>query len=255
VVGYHRIRLLQSPLDEVPEDLIVTEGPVAEEHHEEWGDFKVAEGRTIQLVVKHGRLSIGVGECQSLYYVGDRKVYERYWEQERDRHAISEGDKDHVEHAWILEMQSILWSTVEVDILLDCFWLRPILIAPTAPIQKPEERPDAKGYGEFNDWKHRGSEHRRNQRGSNVVIPLLGQVWVQTCVKKRDPLQDCILKVCIRKKEQDGCVEELRYEDARHDGPRLLAISVVADESDQDNIDSLQHHIDCYDGEGHQQTD
>ena len=58
MVGYHRIRLLQSPLDQVPEDLIVTEGPVTEEHHKERGHFEVAEGRTIQLVVKHGWLSI-----------------------------------------------------------------------------------------------------------------------------------------------------------------------------------------------------
>jgi len=87
-------------------------------------------------------------------------------------------------------MQSILWPTVEIHVLLDCLCLCTILIPPTTSIYKPEERPHAELYEEFNDWKHGGYEHRCHQRGSDVVVPLLGKVCVLTCVKKGYPVQD-----------------------------------------------------------------
>jgi hypothetical protein len=148
-------------------------------------------------------------------------------------------------------MHRILWPTIDIHILLDRLRLCLILTTLTTAIKQPESSSHAKEHEEFYDRENCRCEHSRHQRGPDVVVPLLRQVWVQALIKKGYPVQDRVLKVCIPEKKQDGCVEKLRYEDARHDGLSLLALGVVADEFDQDYVDAPEYEVDTYDQEGH----
>jgi hypothetical protein len=78
----------------IKEYLSIAKGPIAEEKHEAWRQFKDLNGPLVQLLIIHRWLSIVVGHAHPLGHVHVDEAKQSNREQNGQEHAIEKGDED-----------------------------------------------------------------------------------------------------------------------------------------------------------------
>jgi len=144
-------------------------------------------------------------------------------------------------------MHHVLRSTIQINILLDSFSLCSWPIELAASVKKSECGPHAIEHHKFDCWHERSSKHGNNQRGTNIVVPFIGKIRVFS--SEWNPKQECLACVCVRKKQKYGSIEKLSDENACFDNLGLLALSVISNVLDQQNVNTSEDKVDSNDRE------
>ena len=204
----------------VEEHLPVAEAPVAKNKHEKWCMLEDKESILIELLVVHRWALIIVREAEPFDNVHVEYSKECDRKQKWDAHAVHEADKDLHDNRRILEVHHVLWSRIQVDVLLLRFLLRPeaVQLAPTAVASTVSE--SAQDFErvenqKLNIWKYSHDQHRFDKGGRYIDIPVLPKVRI--LVLNRNELQNRVFQIGIREKQNDSCVDERCDENGCHD--------------------------------------
>ena len=105
----------------VIEHATVAHGPVAEDEHGDWCVLSHVEGVLVKRAVVHGRLAVPVGEEETLVDVEVDDTEQSDGEENWDKHAVSETDKDHHDYGGVFVMHQVYRSRIQINIrFLSC---------------------------------------------------------------------------------------------------------------------------------------
>ena len=135
VASDHDIVKRLSQVEDTFEHLTVAEHPVSVEEEENGGELENRDGVLGELVVKGRRKLVGVGHMVSLEAPEDHVVEDGDGEQDGHAHTVHQRDEGDVEHRGVLEMNNVLGSRVEGNVLTDLSLLGLVHIVRPAVIQ------------------------------------------------------------------------------------------------------------------------
>jgi hypothetical protein len=93
--------------------LLITEHPVSIHKHEKRGPLEHLQAVSDELIVKSRRLLHVIGNNNSLTDVLIQKVESSYWKEKWHTNTVHHSDVDNVKHIGKLEMDNIVFATVE----------------------------------------------------------------------------------------------------------------------------------------------
>ena len=209
--------------------MIVSEAPVAEEHHKDRCPLKEVECSVVQRFIVHWRALEEVSNQNGVDNVQVEESERSDWEEDRQSHPVHKCDPNSVQNGRILVEDQVVGTRVERNVLLlgDALGLLALAAAANAAVTPFGELAEEQVNGEVNVYVNRVDLHSINECWSDSQVPVLREVRVGTSEWK--PPDNCSLCVRTRKQQQYCRVEEGRYKDGKEDTLCLARFGMNAD--------------------------
>lgn len=145
--------------------------------------MKEVNGSLVELLIEHWWLAVVVGQAHTLDDVHVKDTDQSDWEHDWHEETVSECNIGLKHNGRVSKVHHVLWSGVQVDVLLVCHLLRFGLIGSTWTAREPTVFPSeqllyCKSNADFDIWHEGLNHHGLSQGAANGCKPTWREVRV-----------------------------------------------------------------------------